>query len=399
MKRASFILALLLYASVLHESRSQGMATIKADYSNLEFAKLSNGKSLTLDLYAPKSGTAPAPLIVYIHPGGWSSGSSSMGAEHAAYLVPAGFAVASINYRLSGDSVFPAQINDCKGAIRWLRANALRYNLDAKNVGAFGHSAGAHLAALVGTSGGIKTASSSAVTMDIEGSVGGNTQYSSAVQAVADFFGPSNLVEFYKITTQGSGTNLVGCAIAMCPDKAKLASPTTYVSRTAPPFLIMHGTADDVVPFSQSQLMDSALRTAGANSAFTAVQGANHGFDVAWSKPEIQTAVVNFFTTYLKATTSVSLQTKNGEGLSVSPNPALDAIRVQFTLTKPERVRIALFTIFGVEVASLLMPDESPVGVPTSFSIALPSSLPNGAYFLSLRTPSFSLTKPVQVLR
>ncbi len=396
--KTAFLCILYTLAVLSRGILAQGMTTIKADYPNLEFAKLSNGKSLTLDLYVPKGGTVPAPLVVYIHPGGWSSGSSSMGAEYAAYLVPAGFAVASINYRLSGDSVFPAQINDCKGAIRWLRANATRYNLDPNNVGAFGHSAGAHLAALVGTSGGITMATSGAVTMDLEGSVGGNTQYSSMVQAVADFFGPSNLVEFYKITTQGSGTNLVGCAISTCPDKAKLASPTTFVSRAAPPFLIMHGTADDVVPFSQSQLMDSALRAAGATVSFTPVQGANHGFDAAWSKPEIQTAVVNFFTKYLKSATFVSVRTSSREGFVVSPNPASDVVRVQFTLAKSEPVRISLFTTLGVEVAQIL---DSVLGTgeyDRSFDIRS-WILSNGAYFLRLQTPTFFLTQPLQVLR
>lgn len=385
-------------------SAAQGMTTIRPDYENVEFAKLPSGKSLTLNLYLPKTASAAAlaPVVVYIHPGGWSSGSSAQGAEHAAYLTTAGFAVASINYRLSGDSVYPAQIHDCKGAVRWVRANATSYNLDARYIGAFGHSAGAHLASLVGVTREVKTMTSGAITMDIEGAVGGNTQYSSAVQAVADFFGPSNLVEFYKITAQGSGSNLVGCTIAMCPDKAILASPTTYATRARtallPPFLIMHGTADDVVPFSQSQLLDSALRLADATITFTPVQGASHGFDAAWSKPEIQTAVINFFTKYLKSVTSVgaSAQTSNNETFTVFPNPVLDNVRVNFTLPKPERVKIALYNALGQELAQILDAEMSTGEHSVQFST---QHLALSTVFLRLQSNTFSQTKPVQVLR
>jgi len=383
---------------------AQGMMTIKADYENVEFAKLPSGKSLTLNLYLPKTVSANAlvPVVVYIHPGGWSSGSSAQGAEHAAYLTTAGFAVASINYRLSNDSVYPAQIHDCKGAVRWLRANATRYNLDARYIGAFGHSAGAHLASLVGVTRDVKMMTSGAITMDIEGAVGGNTQHSSAVQAVADFFGPSNLVEFYKITTQGSGSNLVGCTIAMCSDKALLASPTSYATRTRtallPPFLIMHGTADDVVPFSQSQLLDSVLRLAGATVTFTSVQGASHGFDAAWSKPEIQTAVINFFTKYLKSTTSVgvSTQTNNNVTFAVFPNPASDNVRVNFTLIKPECVKIALYNALGQELAQILDAEMGAGEQTVQFSA---QHLALNTIFIRLQTNTFSQTKPVQVLR
>lgn len=333
-----------------------GGSTPTPDYKDIEFAQVSGQtKSLTLDIYLPKGLQTAAPVVVYIHPGGWSSGKKEDVAKYVSNLTNAGFAVVSINYRLSGDTVFPAQIHDCKGAIRWLRANGSRYKLETTNIGVYGHSAGAHLAALLGTTSNRKTATSGAVTLDLEGSVGGNTQFSNTVQAVADFFGPSNLVEFYKVQTEGSGSNLVGCTIPTCTDKAILASPTTYISRASPPTLIMHGTADEIVPYSQSVLLDSLLRAAGATVTFTTVQGANHGFDAAWLKVEIQTAVVNFFSQYLKSSaTSVRTNGNCFQVKSIAPNPTPDVVTLHFSQTRRQHVDIHLYSMLGQHLARLV---------------------------------------------
>ena len=135
-------------------------------------------KDLLLDLYLPEGAPRPLPLVVWIHGGGWRNGAKEQ--TPARRLVERGYAVASINYRLSGEAIFPAQIHDCKAAVRWLRANAAKYGLDAGRVAAWGSSAGGHLVALLGTSGGI---------MELEGGLG-NADQSSRVQAVVDFFGP-----------------------------------------------------------------------------------------------------------------------------------------------------------------------------------------------------------------
>lgn len=404
--KTSFILVFaLLFCGWQESSFAQipGGTSINPDYKDIEFAKVPSTKmpSLLLDIYLPKGVSVPFPTIVYVHPGGWSGGDKTDVARHISYLTAAGFALVSINYRLSGDTVFPAPLHDCKAAIRWLKANASRYNLNPNAIGIFGQSAGAHLASLVGVTANVKNASSGAITMDLEGSVGGNTQYSSTVRAVADFFGPSNLVEFYKVQTQGSGSNLVGCTIPQCPDKAKLASTTTYASRTAPPFLIMHGTADDVVPFSQSQIFDSTLRVAGATSTFIPVQGATHGSDPTWTKPETQTMIINFFTQHLKTATSVGGDRRIpvSSALTVSPNPSQNLVTIQFTLIQNERVSLKLFNSLGQEIARIL--DETlPAGKYEKSLDMSRWSLVNGAYFLQLQTNDQKLqTIPLQVIR
>ena len=378
-----------------------GRNTPTPDFKDIEFAKVpsTNIPSLTLDVYLPKGIAAPFPVVVYVHPGGWSSGKKEDVAEHVGYLTNAGFAVVSINYRLSGDTVFPAPLHDCKAAVRWLRANASRYNLDPNNIGTFGHSAGAHLASMLGVTSGVKTASSGAVAVDMEGSVGGNMQYSSGVKAVADFFGPSNLVEFYKITPQGSGSNLVGCQIVQCPDKAKLASSTTYAARTSPSFLIMHGTADDVVPFSQSQLLDSALRIAGATVTFTPVQSANHGFDMAWQQASIQAAVVSFFTKHLKSSTSVAEEATNDAVFTIFPNPASNLAMVSFLLQTSQHVSLKIFNILGQEIATIL--DETlPVGEHRKSLLIRDWALVSQTLFVQLKTQHSTFnTIPLRVMR
>ena len=138
----------------------------------------------TLDIYPAVTGCSPHAVVIFIHGGGWVSGDSSEVASYVDSLLQRGFAVASINYRWANNGTFPAQIYDCKGAVRWLRANAAAYDLDPDHFAAFGDSAGAHLAALLGTSGDVAA---------LEGTVGGNLEFSSRVQAVGVFYGPIDL--------------------------------------------------------------------------------------------------------------------------------------------------------------------------------------------------------------
>ena len=163
--------------------------------------------------------------------------------------------MASINYRLSQHAIFPAQIEDCKAAIRWLRANAAKYHLDADRIGVWGASAGGHLVAMLGTTGSVK---------ELEGK-GGNLDQSSRVQCVVDWFGPSDLP-----TMGGSHddpgspeSRLIGGPVQENKEKARKASPLTYVSKDSAPFLIMHGDQDNVVPPGQSELLAEALKKAG----------------------------------------------------------------------------------------------------------------------------------------
>ena len=260
-------------------ARPAGIKTIR----NIEYARVQD-VSLKLDLYlpGPGGGEAPAasraPVVIWIHGGGWSAGNKN--SCPAALLVPAGFAAVSINYRLTQLAPFPAQIHDCKGAVRWGRAHAAEYGLDPDHIGIWGASAGGHLAALLGTTAGDK---------DLEGDVGGNLDRSSQVQAVCDWFGPSDIVKLAHAddpapaeihpnaainAAVGLLDRLVGGPVREHLDVARQASPAAHVSKGDPPFLIMHGDKDDLVPLSQSELLTAALHEAGVDATMHIVKGA-----------------------------------------------------------------------------------------------------------------------------
>ncbi len=261
---------------------------------DLEYAKVQS-KSLALDLYLPDNPEGKLPLVIWIHGGAWQSGSKDR--PPAMQLVRRGYAVASVDYRLNGEAVFPAQIEDCKAAVRWLRANAAKYNLNPDRFGAWGSSAGGHLVALLGTSGGVK---------ELEGTVGGNTDKSSRVQAVCDWFGPTDFLQmdahalaeapFKHDEARSPESRLVGGAIQENKDKVKRANPITYVSKDDPPFLIMHGDHDPLVPIHQSELLYDALKKAGVDVTFRKVDGAGHGF----GGPDLMRQVEEFFDKHLK---------------------------------------------------------------------------------------------------
>jgi acetyl esterase/lipase len=229
-----------------------------------------------LDLYLPATtgSTTLRPLIIWIHGGGWKAGDKRQ--CPAARLVSEGYAVASLDYRLSQDAVFPAQLEDCKAAVRWLRAHATEYHLDPDRFAAWGSSAGGHLVALLGVTG--KTR---------EFDVGANLTTSSAVQCVVDYFGPADLLTMGSMSGPQSRiahdaedspeTTLLGGAIQKNPKLALRASPTTYVQDGAPPFLIVHGDADPIVPMGQSVLLDKKLRAAGNESTLHIVEDGGHG--------------------------------------------------------------------------------------------------------------------------
>jgi acetyl esterase/lipase len=242
-----------------------------------------------LDLYLPAKADHPLPIIVWIHGGAWLAGSKE--GCPAVPLVTKGYAVASINYRLSQHAVFPAQIEDCKAAIRWLRANAKQYNLDAQHIGVWGASAGGHLVALLGTSGDVK---------ELEGN-GGNLDQSSRVQCVVDWFGPT---DFTKMGGSHDDANspeakLIGGPVQEKKDVAARANPITYITKDDPPFLIMHGEDDKVVPIGQSELLDEALRKAGVESTFIRIPENGHG-GPGFVNPENRKKIEEFLGKHLK---------------------------------------------------------------------------------------------------
>ncbi len=225
-----------------------------------------DGADLTLDCFSPRS-EGPHPAIVFIHGGGWTAGDKSIWDDEALRFVDEGYVAISIDYRLAPAAPFPAAVEDCKAAVRWLRAHAVELDVDPDRIGAMGSSAGGHLAAMLGVTDG---------TEGLEGASGG-LALSSRVQAVVDYFGPTDLTQAGMLPDPAI-VAFLGGTCAQQPIRCAQASPVSYVSPDDPPFLIVHGTRDARVPFSQSVLLRDALEAAGVEVELLALEGAGHGW-------------------------------------------------------------------------------------------------------------------------
>jgi acetyl esterase/lipase len=252
--------------------------------SDLEYVHHGHPRN-RLDLYLPEKSDHPLPVIVWIHGGGWTGGDKTSGP--AFHFSTKAYAVAAVNYRFSQHAIFPAQIQDCKAAIRWLRAHAVEYGLDPDHFGAWGSSSGGHLVALLGTTADVK---------EFEGT-GGNLDQSSRVQAVVDWFGPT---DFLTVGTKDTRTRLLGADPKQNKEPAIKASPMTYISKTAAPFLIMHGDADQTVAISQSEIFAEALKQAGAEATMVTIKGGGHG-GPGFQSPQSIKEIEDFFDKHLKA--------------------------------------------------------------------------------------------------
>ncbi len=255
----------------------------------------------TLDIYYPADKSAkPMPLLIWIHGGGWSGGSKA-GMPYLGQL-SRGYVVASIEYRFSQKAVFPAQIQDCQAAIRFLRANADKYAIDPKLVGVGGGSAGGHLAALVGTSGG----------KDTFPKIGGNDAQSDRVQCVCDIFGPTNFwtvikqaeadkdtVNIFKWNDGDPYSKLIGGGLGEDRAKCDAVSPVHYVSKESPPFLILHGDRDTLVPYAQSEELAESLKKAGVECTLQRLPGAGHG-GPQFNLPAVKELTQKFFDKHLR---------------------------------------------------------------------------------------------------
>ena len=255
-----------------------------------------------LDIYLPEKAQSKYPVIVVIYGSAWFGNNfKGMAMESLGKpLVEAGFAVVAPNHRSSKDSIFPAQINDIKAAIRFVRANAAKYQFDTAFIGITGYSSGGHLAALAGTSVGVKNYTVGKVTENIEGDVGANTSFSSKIDAVVDWFGPTDVrvIDSCRsgagvITPNSPEAVLIGGPVKDNPDKCKLVNPVTYVNAGNPPFLIFHGDKDPLVPICQSELLNAALQKANVYSQFVIVPGGQHGPGVMEDK--YYKVMVDFF--------------------------------------------------------------------------------------------------------
>ncbi|MGE3107852.1 MAG: alpha/beta hydrolase fold domain-containing protein [Phycisphaerales bacterium] len=344
--------------------RARGLLSLPASVAvtrDIEYARPTTGKPLLLDVYLPKQEKpdaaepraattpkpTPLPVIIWIHGGGWESGTKN--GCPAAQLVPHGYAAVSISYRFSQVAPYPAQIHDCKAAVRWVRAHAKEYNFDPDHIGVWGASAGGHLVALLGTT---------ARDKQLEGDLGDCDEQSSAVQAVCDWFGPTDLIRLCRmaggesadqaaqprtgftppprhpdhastsdpdpaaqsdkpsqrpgasnadspddagakrprVPTPGPIFKLLGGKIESRLALADSANPISFVDKSDAPFLIVHGDADTLVPIDQSDLLLAALKHAGVDARLHVVKGGGHGF---WNA-DLLRIVREFFDAKLK---------------------------------------------------------------------------------------------------
>lgn len=266
----------------------------KKEHKDIIYAEV-QGRTLTLDLYLPTSTSAPY-LIVWVHGGAWHSGSK---ASPPLSFISSGYALASIDYRLSVDAKFPAQIHDIKAAIRYLRANAIKHGYRSDKIVIAGSSAGAHLAALVGVTNNDKK---------MEGELGDFTQTSSSVQAIVDYFGPTNFLTILKQSTP-HGVSVRGPAMALllgktaenAPELATMASPVLQVDASDPPLLIFHGDQDIQVPINQSHELAGAYKRNGLKVHLEVVYGAGHS-DTPYYETQYQSIAEKFLSDVLKST-------------------------------------------------------------------------------------------------
>jgi acetyl esterase/lipase len=240
-------------------------------HGDIQYAEV-DGHKLLLDLYLPNDVKNP-PLLVWVHGGAWRGGSRSK--MPLQYLVMHGYAVASVDYRLSPVAKFPALIHDCKAAIRFLRAHQKKYGYNAKRIGIAGSSAGGHMVALIGVSNGHK---------HLEGTVGQHLDQSSDVHAIVDYYGPTNFMTILKQSTPHGLSVRVPALKLLLGDRpevktelAKLASPVTHVDANDPPLLLIHGDQDPQVPINQAHELHGLYKKHKLEVLFEVIHGGAHG--------------------------------------------------------------------------------------------------------------------------
>ena len=276
---------------------------------DVEFARVGD-RALLLDVLRPaESPEGKMPAVVFVHGGGFVKGTKDQGLMQNLRLAQAGYYTVSIEYRLAPQAPFPAAVEDCKAAVRWVRANADRLGVDPEKIGIWGTSAGGHLASFVGTSGGLA---------EFEGT-GGNPDVSSRVACVVDGFGPSNFVSITEQRGQpstGRGPSESGFFGGRWSEElGRRASPITHVSADDPPFLIIHGSEDPVVPYQQSEEFFLELKEKEVDALLLRVTGAKHG----WGRnEEVERRIVAFFDRHLR-----------GAEVEVSTEPVPDTGRGQ----------------------------------------------------------------------
>lgn len=276
-----FIFASLVFLTAIGLSGCSASSSLSPTYKDLAYTKVSGTQKL--DLYIPTTGDGPFPVVINIHGGGFKFGDKGMLSEATGKaLLDAGYAVASIDYRLSGEAIFPAAVQDAKAAVRFLRANAAQYNLNPDKIAVFGQSAGGNIAAMVGVTGNLS---------DFDDTSLGSDGVSSAVQAVIDQYGPTDFLQMdAQAKAQGCSASdqthndassfesaYIGSAIQTVPDQVQKSNPITYISKDTPPFLIQKGDQDCTVPVENTKMLADALSVSNADVTYTSLAGAGHG--------------------------------------------------------------------------------------------------------------------------
>lgn len=291
------LLSLLLFPSLLLSQQTRERRLPEGTRVDKDIVyETVQGRDLHLDLYRPAQAEEPLPLVIWIHGGGWRNGSKD--GTRAVRLLPHGYAVASVEYRLSGEAIFPAAIEDCKAAVSYLRRKAGEYGLDPYNFGVWGSSAGGHLVSLLGTTNDVLTFDTHPVTR----------KAAPFVQAVCNWFGPTDFLRMNDVLMRmdhnlptSPESLFIGGPIQDNQERVQRANPITYVSPSDPPFLHMHGDKDGAVIFNQSELLHAALTEAGVPSTLYKVKNGDHGFRGADESPEeLFARVVEFFDSVLK---------------------------------------------------------------------------------------------------
>ena len=249
------------------------------------------GTPLLLDLAMPKTGNGPFPVVVFLHGGGWSEGNRQEMNHFIEGVAGLGYVGVTVAYRLVPAVRFPAQLEDCKAAVRWLRANAAKYRINPKRIGVVGFSAGGHLASMLGVTG---------KNDGLEGA-GGNPDQSSRVQAVVSFFGLTDFStrDWPRDLENGVIEPFLGGSFANHADEYRRASPITYVTSDAPPFLFFHGSEDKLVPVDQSKRLGEKLRNAGVFAEVNVLEGEGHGFTDAANQKAMR-RMLDFLDAHLK---------------------------------------------------------------------------------------------------
>jgi acetyl esterase/lipase len=392
LKHLAIFIFFLVYLNCFSQHYSKSWKDLNYAGDTLEYHRL--------DIYLPEEEKPTYPVVISIYGSAWF-GNDLKGTDLATIgnaLLDAGFAVVTPNHRSSTDAKFPAQIHDIKATIRFIRANAEKYQIDASFIGITGSSSGGHLASLAGTSGFVKQYTVGSTTADLEGNIGQFTTYSSSVNAVVDWFGPT---DFLVMDSCGSSmvhnaanspeSSLIGGPIQDNRDKCALANPITYIDADDPPFLIFHGDADPLVPYCQSELLFNTLQRENVPSQFVLVPNAQHGpglFVEQYFK-----MMTDFFIMESEIT---KVDTKNRitpAKFSVSqnyPNPFNPSTLIRFYLPSPENVTVKVFNIAGEEIETL-MQGEIPAGQHEIYWMA--NHLTSGVYIYLLQADKFRDSK------